>query len=1116
MGGRVSGRGEGIGQQPFDESSTLQIALFDGFKVWVRGTAVPDSAWRAASARGLVKALALAPNHQLHREQLVDMLWPDIDPEGVVNRFRSALHTARQALEPGRAGGTSTYVRRRNDMLSLWAPAGVRVDVDAFRAAAARCRHHSDVRTYSAAVDLYAGELLPEDRYRDWAAAARESLRETWIALMLELGRIHEERGELAEGIAVLERVIDAADAQEDAHAGLMRLKARAGRPGQAMRQYARLRDTLARDLNVSPMASTTELHAAIAGGRLEPDRGTNPTERSISDISAARRRSLLPIPLDRFIGRADEICVVADLLDDTRLLTLTGVGGGGKTRLAIEVASRVIEVSTDEVRFVELGRVRDPTRVAGVVAEAIGVSGAAQPEHVARMTATLGDGRTLLVLDNCEHLIGSCVELVGDLLASCPGLRVLATSREPLRMSGEVTWRIPPLTLPPVVVPIPSPTELADVARSEAVRLIVDRIRAVRPGFELTAGSASALARICRRLDGLPLAIELAAARMSTLSPDQLAERLDAALQVLISGSRSLPERQRTLRAALDWSHALLDPVTAALFRRLAVFAGGWTLEAAEVVCVRGPGFVRRTGTADEGFDVLEALSQLVDKSMVQVDEAPSREDGMPRVRYTMLETVRQYALEQLERSDDHRWIRDRHARFFTRVAVISEGALSGPEQVAWRARLDRDHDNLRAALRRSVESGNVVMEARLCAPLWRYWHDGGHLTEGDSRFSAAIARSGGRALPPLLQARLLYGSAVLTLACGDVERALPLADSALELMRSTGDKARLAATFHLMGNLSEVRNCGDAARRSYIDALRIRESIGDATGAAATLHNLGNVARHELDPAAAVALYEQSLVLNRSAGNERGVAMNLANLGEVALDLGDHRAALRHAEQSLRLDDRLATKQTEVVAMRVVAFARLYRGEMDRAADAAVSCLRIGADVGDQRAVVLGLEAVAAVVGAGHGLPDAQRSAELFGAAEAIRRRVDMLVPACDTIRLVASESAGRAALGDRRHAEARAAGSRLSMDAAIALALGPTEVGPLPETHGIERPLTGRQREVAELIATGMTNAQISARLGITHRTVDTHVSTVLGKLGVTSRTGVGGAMQPSTYT
>ena len=440
--------------------------------------------------------------------------------------------------------------------------------------------------------------------------------------------------------------------------------------------------------------------------------------------------RDALPAQPTTFIGREREVAEALALLEPTRFLTLTGPGGTGKTRLALRVAAESAEAARSRAVFVALAALEDPSLVAPTVAAAVGVQAEIGRPILATLTSHLAGMEVLLVLDNYEQLLAAA-PLVGELVAAGPRVRALVTSRAPLRVAGEREYQVRPLALPEAS----AAATLEELAESEAVALFVERARAIEPGFALGPENAAAVAAVCAALDGLPLAIELAAARVRLLPPRAILERLGASLSLLTGGPRDQPERQRTLRGAIQWSHDLLDPDGQTMFRRLAVFAGGWSLEAAEAVC---------TPAGAEGLDTLETLDALVRHSLAR------RDDGAPEPRFRMLQTIREFGLERLAESGEELEIRERHAQFFLTLAEEAAGELTGPGQAAWLDRLAWDHDNLRGALRWSVDADRAETGLLIAAAIWRFWQLRDHLAEGEARLTELLAAPSAAAATP------------------------------------------------------------------------------------------------------------------------------------------------------------------------------------------------------------------------------------------------------------------------------------------------------------------------------------------------------------------------------
>ncbi|HEY8602256.1 MAG TPA: BTAD domain-containing putative transcriptional regulator, partial [Thermomicrobiales bacterium] len=767
--GDVPGAGDG--------TPTLRLRLLGGFQAAVGDEPIPDDAWARRKAQAVVKLLALSAGHALHREEVLEALWPEADPAAARNSLNQALHAARRALGPAAA-----QLRVAGERLILVPP--VWVDVAAFEGAALAARRSSDPALYEAALDLYTGDLLPENRYEDWAAGRREALRGTRLALLSEFAILQEGRGAPDLAIAALERAVEQEPANEEAHVALMRLHARVGRRDVAVRHWARLRDALRRELDVAPSPASEAAYRQLLADTTAPLR--------VPDASAiplnVRRAHNLPASLTSFVGRLRERAEVRELLErgarDTergaqvlrppgpppRFVTLLGPGGAGKTRLALAVAHDLVGVFSDGVWLVELAGLADPALVPAALAAALGVGEAAGRALTDTLVEALRQQELLLVLDNCEHLIDACAALGATLLTSCPALHILATSRAALRVPGELTWVVPPLAVPePRDAGAPPLTEgdLTVLAGVDALTLLVERARLRQPTFALTTANAHALMMICQRLDGLPLALELAAARLAHLAPAQISARLDDALALLTGGSRSAPTRQQTLRAALDWSYATLDKAERVALRRLAPFAGGFDLAAAEAVCDE-----RAAGVASpaRSAEVLDLLGSLVDKSLLSVEA-----DG-GHARYRTLEVVRQYAAEQLRASGEEASTRARHAAHYLALAEEAERHLQGPQQRTWLDHLEREADNLRAASDWLIAGGEAYGALRLSGALWWYWYVRGHLTEGREQLARALAlpsgdADGDRLAPP--RAKALLGAGVLAWRQGHLDRA-------------------------------------------------------------------------------------------------------------------------------------------------------------------------------------------------------------------------------------------------------------------------------------------------------------------------------------------------------
>ncbi len=604
---------------------------------------------------------------------------------------------------------------------------------------------------------------------------------------------------------------------------------------------------------------------------------------------SLSQRPNNLPLQLTSFVGREAEIGQVTGMFGRSRMVTLTGAGGSGKTRLSIQAAADLLESKPDGVWFVELATVTDPDGLERAVAAVLSVN---DDRDVDLRTATvrhIGSKQLLLILDNCEHIIEDCARFADSLLRACPEVRILATSREPLGIAGESTFRVPPLAVPDTTASY-TPTSLSQFA---AVRLFIDRAVQAEPGFSVTNDNAPAVASVCCQLDGIPLAIELAAARVRSLPIEQIESRLDQRFLLLTGGSRVALPRQQTLRALIDWSYDLLLPREKAVLQRLSVFSGGWTLEAAEDVC---------SDHETEGWEVTEIVLSLADKSLVVVQE---RVGGH---RYSLLESIREYARDRLSESGGQSLLEDRHLRYFARLAVEAMTGLRGPEQKEWFERLDPDHDNFRAALRRGAGTERGL---ELAGSHWWYWYYRGHLTEGRSWLTSVLDQNpDGR---PELRARALNGAGVLAEYQGDDDLALALLHESAEISRERGDQWLLAMALNNIGNVHSSNDDFLTAESFWTQAYETwleMESEGvlnDVSGLAASVDNLGNVARLNGRLDEARELYLQGFELRQRAGNRALAAYSLVNLGALEVEAGNRAAALEIYHRGLKISSEM-----------------------------------------------------------------------------------------------------------------------------------------------------------------------------------------------------------------
>ena len=725
----------------------ISLSLLGGFAAEVDGASIPDAAWRLKKARELVKLLALAPGRRLLREQAMDELWRDRAPEAAANNLNQAVYVARRALH-------AEAIAVRDGVLELDAE----VDVDRFEAAAAAARDAGTPAAYRTALALYTGDLLPENRYDDWAAPRRDDL----VALA----------GALGEELAVL---------------------------GPA----------------------------------------------------AAGRRSALPVDAGAFVGRDRELHELMPLLRGRRLLTLAGPGGVGKTRLALELARTAEPSYADGAALVELAAIGDPRLVPDAVATALDVRPLQGQELVDALVDFLAPRTFLLVIDNCEHVLAAAAGLADALVRGAPQVTILATSREPLRVSGEVVFRVPSLDIPDPESAC-SPEELLGF---ESVQLLVERAQAAAPGFVLDRDNAADIVRICLRLDGLPLALELAAGRIGALGPTAIADRLGDRFRVLRSGSHAAPTRQQTLSATLQWSHDLLEPDERILFRRLAAFAGSFELEAAETVCA---------GAGIDGADVADLLARLVEKSLVAVDERSSRER-----RYRLLETVRIYAGERLDEAGERAAFAGRQARWALALAEAERGS----------PRLDRDAANVRVALETLLATAPVDA---LCftTTLWPFWLRRIDLHEAQRSLDAALAAAPERTA---LRAQALLAAAAVDYRSGALARGLEKAHEGLAVADEIGDARAKWRALQFLGEFGIAHDAADLALPWLEKALELARGQGFAAATASGVYTLGVAHWIVGDLERAEELVARGIDLLRELGDSPEPIPALVNIAEL-----------------------------------------------------------------------------------------------------------------------------------------------------------------------------------------------------------------------------------------
>ncbi len=910
-----------------DGQGALRLHLLGGLSITLGG--VPVRGFLSSKVQALLCYLAVTRRAHT-RESLMALLWGELPEERAAHGLRQALSNLQKLV------GTHLVITRQTVAFNTAAPHDL--DTEVFRALlkqaeAASIGIHRRLRQ---AVGLYTGDFLDGFYVRDapdfneWTVAQREHLRHRALDALHKLATYHATRGEYPAASGYLQQLLALDPWREDAHRQLMRLLAYQGQPDAAIAQYQRCRRVIAEEFGEEPAVETTALYQRIRAGEIAPPALPPPPGN-------------LPTPIEPLIGRSADLAGVAALLEDpaTRLLTLTGSGGVGKTRLALQIANEIAGDFEQGVFFVPLAAVRDPALVLRTIAGVLGVEAPTERPLQQTLQLALRDKQMLLVLDNFEQLLAAAPQVAG-LVGDLPRLRVLLTSRARLRVRGERVYEVVPLALPP----LHDPAFAEVVASFPAARLFAARARAARPDFAITDANARVVAEICHRLEGLPLALELAAARLNIMSAQVLLARLGNRLGLLTGGARDLPERQQTVKATIAWSYALLASPEQDLFARLSVFVGGCTLEAIEAICAADA-----EGDADPlqaGDRVLEPLTALVNSSLVRQEPHSGGDE-----RFLMLEMVREYALfclaEKGEGPAGEAVIRGRHTEYYLNMVLRAKPELLGPRQTEWMARFEIEYGNLRAALGwardhpapvaipppppKEHTSSPLALALSAGAGLVRFWQSHGYVSEGRQWLAELLARP--EPVAPAIRADALRGAGALAFAEGAAESAVRLCEEGLALYDQVDDALGRASLLNILGNAKRELGAYTEAIALYEQALSIFRRLGDTVGISIIFNNLGATAHRQEEYGRAITLYEEGLALRRTVGDTLGIAYALYKLAEVARDQGDFGKAVAACAESLAVCQHSGDKNGIVMAVLTLGTVRQVQGD-DHAAEA------------------------------------------------------------------------------------------------------------------------------------------------------------------------------------